>query len=303
MKTKIEKLPKSTIKLSVTIESQKVKDAYEEVLNEAIKNTEIEGFRKGNAPKKMVEDKIGVSNLYGDVINKVLQNYYPQALKENSVSPISQPRVEIKEFDLEKDFEFTATVATRPDVKVKDYKKALKDRYNERLEQKKKDNAERLKKGEALDDSHTHMGTNDILDVLLEKAEVEIADLLVEEEADRLMSRLVDQTQSIGLSVEQYLKAQNKTAEDLRKDYSKLAERNIKAELVLAQLVKDENIIVEDKEIEEMLAAVGDPSMAQKMGDPMEKFYIRSILEKNKLISKLIEETEGENYHEHHEHK
>ena len=91
MKTEVQKLPKSTIKLTVIVEAVKVKDAYKEILNEKIKTTEVEGFRKGNAPEKMVEDKIGVSNLYGDTINRVLQKYYPQALKEKAIMPICLP--------------------------------------------------------------------------------------------------------------------------------------------------------------------------------------------------------------------
>lgn len=299
MKTNIEKLPKSTLKITVTVESSKVKEAYEIVLDKAVLDTEIEGFRKGSAPKDMVKNKIGVSNLYGEVINDLLQKYYPQALKENLISPVSNPKVEIKEFDLEKDLEFVATVAIRPDIKVGSYKEQLKKRYEERVSQKKKENEEKLKKGEPLDDSHTHMGSNDIIEILLSVSEVEIADILLEEETERLMSRLVDQTQAIGLSMESYLKSQNKTSEQLKSEYEKVAEQNLKAEFVLGHLVVEEKVEVEDKEIEEMISAVGDEKTKERLQDPMQRLYIKTILQKNKLISKLIEETEGENYHEH----
>jgi FKBP-type peptidyl-prolyl cis-trans isomerase (trigger factor) len=294
MQTKIVKLPKSTLKITVTLEPQKVKETYEQVLDKAVQNTEIEGFRKGTAPKDLVKDKIGVSNLYGDVINELLQKFYPQALKENLISPVSNPKVEIKEFDLEKEFEFSATVATRPEVKIGDYKKELDKRYDERVGLKRKENEEKLKKGEKLDDSHTHLGSNDVVDVLLKTSEVEIADILVEEETDRLISRLVDQTQAVGLSMESYLKSQEKTAEQLRAEYSKLAEQNLKAEFVLNHLVGLEKVMVEDKEIEDMIAAVGDEKTKERLQDPMQKLYIKTILQKNKIISKLIEETKGE---------
>jgi FKBP-type peptidyl-prolyl cis-trans isomerase (trigger factor) len=299
MQTKIEKLPKAAIKLNVIVESSKVKETYEEVLDKAVQNTEIEGFRKGTAPKDMVKTKVGVSNLYGDVINELLQKYYTQALKENLIAPVSNPKVEIKEFDLEKDFEFTATVATRPEIKIGDYKKELKKRYEERVNQKRKDNEEKLKKGEALDDSHTHMGSNDVIDVLLKVSEVEIADILKEEETDRLVSRLVDQVQAVGLSMENYLKSQEKTSEQLNEEYGKIAEQNLKAEFVLNHLISDEKIAVEDKEIEDMIAAVGDEKTKERLQEPMQRLYIKTILQKNKLISKLIEETEGEKHHEH----
>ena len=283
----------------VTVEAAKVKEAYEKALDDALLETEVGGFRKGNAPRDMVKEKVGVSNLYGDVINDLLQIYYPQALKENLISPVSNPKVEVKEFDLDKDLEFIATVAVRPEIKVGDYKKALKVRYEERVASKKKENEEKLKKGEKLEDSHIHIGSNDVIDVLLNTSEVEIADVLSDEETDRLMSRLVDQTQAIGLSMESYLKSQNKTAEDLRKEYTKIADNNLKAEFVLGKLITDEKVEVEEKEIDEMISSIGDEATKERFADPMQRLYIKTILQKNKLINKLIEETEGENHHEH----
>ncbi len=299
MNTKIEKLPKSTIKLTVTLEKEKVKESYEKVLTEAVKNTEIEGFRKGTAPKEMIKDKLGVSNIYGEAINDLLQTYYPQALKENLLMPVSNPKVEIKEFDLEKDFEFSATFATKPEVKIKDYKKALKDYYKDKTEKLEKEKAEKFKKGEKIEETHVHIGANEIIDILLKESEVEVADMLVEEETDRVMSRLMDQLRSINLPVENYLKAQNKTAESLRKEYDEMSIRNIKAEFVLSHLLKEENIEVTDKEIDDMIGAVGDKGIGESFKDPMQRLYIKTILQKNKLISKLIEETEGENHHKH----
>ncbi len=96
MKTNIEKLPKSTIKVTITVENDKVKESYDKILTKAAQETEIEGFRKGTAPKEMVKDKIGVSTLYGDALNDLLQTYYPQALKENHISTVSNPKVEVK---------------------------------------------------------------------------------------------------------------------------------------------------------------------------------------------------------------
>jgi FKBP-type peptidyl-prolyl cis-trans isomerase (trigger factor) len=299
MKTNVEKLPKSTIKLTVTIENDKVKESYDKILTKAAQVTEIVGFRKGTAPKEMVKDKVGVSTLYGDALNDLLQTYYPQALKENHISPVSNPKVDVKEFDIGKDLEFTATFAIRPEVKIKDYKKALKAYYDE-----KKKNAEKEQKpAEAKEDKqekpqdehekHVHLGANEVIEVLLKQSEVEVADILIEEETDRMLARLMDQLKSINLTVEKYLAAQNKTAESLRKDYDLSSEKNIKAEFVLSQLILDEKIEVTDKEIDDMIGAVGDKALGEKMNSPMEKLYIKTILQKNKLIQKLVEETEG----------
>jgi FKBP-type peptidyl-prolyl cis-trans isomerase (trigger factor) len=303
MKTQIEKMPKSTMKLTVTVENNIVKEFYEKEVKKAVEETEIQGFRKGTAPRDMVIGKVGNSKLYGDTINEILQTYYPQALKENKVMPVSNPKVEIKEFDIEKDLEFTAEFAVKPEVKMGDYKKALKDYYKEKTEKKKIENLEKLKKGE-LDiekegHEHVHIGANEVIDVLLKESEVEIADMLIEEETDRLMSKLLEQLETIKLPLDKYLKAQEKTADDIRADYTKLADNNIKAEFVLSHLVEAEKIEVSDEEIDEMINAAGDPAVAEQMQDPMQKLYIKTILQKNKLLNNLIEETQGPHNHDH----
>lgn len=298
MKTNIEKQPKSTIKLTITLEKEKVKEAYEKTLTKAVENTEIEGFRKGTAPKEMVKEKIGISTLYGDALNELLQTYYPQALKENHISPVSNPKVEVKEFDIEKDLEFSATFAVRPNVKLKDYKKALKKYYEEKKEKAEKELDEKPKeegKEETKDehDKHIHLGPNEIIEILLNESEVEISDMLIEEETDRTLARLMDQLKTISLTPEKYLAAQNKTSESLRKEYDLLSEKNIKAEFVLSHLINEEKIEVTDKEIDDMVGAIGDKALGEKMSSPMERLYIKTVLQKNKLIQKLVEETEG----------
>ena len=302
MKTQIEKLPKSTIKMAVTIENDKVKEFYNNEVKKAVENTEIQGFRKGTAPREIVIEKVGNSKLYGDAINELLQTFYPQALKENKVSPVSNPKVEIKEFDIEKDLEFTAEFAVKPEVKIGDYRKALKNYYKEKTEKLEKEKLEKLKKGELNvekeEENHAHIGPNEVIDILLKESEVEVSDILIEEETDRLMMRLMDQLETIKLPIEKYLKAQEKTADELRAEYTKIAENNIKAEFVLSYLVGLEKIEVSDREIEEMIEAAGDPSVAEQMRDPMQKLYIRTILEKNKLLTKLIEDTQGPHAHE-----
>lgn len=290
MKTQVEKLPKSTIKVTVTVESDVVKKAYNRALDNAVKTATIEGFRPGTAPRDIVKEKVGESKLYGDAIDDVLRLYYPQALKENLISPVSNPKVEIKEFDPEKDLEFTATVAIRPEIKIGDYKKALKEKFDEKYEAAKKE----TKEGEP----HVHMNTGEILDALLKVTEMEISELILEEETDRLLSRFMDQAQKIGLSIEQYLKSQNKTGEQMRAEYAKLAENNIKAEFALSELIKTEKIEATEAEVEEMIKAAGDPKLV-RAEDPMQRLYIKSILQKNKLISKLVEEAEGDKHHEH----
>ena len=299
MQTNVEKLPKSTLKLTVTVPSEKIKQAYEKILIDVVNGAEIPGFRKGRAPKEMVLEKTDVSSLYGEVVNELLKTYYPQALKEHLIQPIANPKVEIKEFDLDKDFTFIATIATKPDVKIGDFRKKIKEQYEKLETQDKALNEERLRKGEKLEDTNIHLTVTNVIDSIVEVTEVELPEILIDDEIDRMLSRLVNQAESIGLSLEQYLKSQNKTSEQLRAEYKSISEKNLKSELALSKLVADEKIEVLDKEIEEMITASGDHALMNQMQNDTEKWYIKSVLGKNKLISQLMKETEGENKHDH----
>jgi FKBP-type peptidyl-prolyl cis-trans isomerase (trigger factor) len=293
MNVEINKKPKSTIEIKVVVPNDKVKQTYDGLFKEVVKNAEISGFRKGQAPEDKVKEKMDTSKIYGEVINTLLQTYYPQALKENHIQPVANPKVEITQFDLEKDFEFVATVAVRPEVKLGDYVAQAKKTLEARTKQLRETNAEKLKQGDKIEVDHAHLHPEDVINAIVDVTEAEIADMLVEDEADRMVSRLVDQAQAVGLSLDQYLKAQNKTAEQLRDDYKKIAERNLKAEFALSELIQKEKIEVTDQEIEITAAASGDPQAIESLKDPMQRWYVKSILQKNKLVAKILEEIEG----------
>jgi len=273
---------------------------YAKVLDTAVKDTEIQGFRKGHAPKEKVEEKLGVDKLYGNVINELLQTYYTQALKENHITPMSNPKVEIEEFSLEKDFEFTATVAIKPDITIKDYKKELKKYLEEKNVQVRKANEEKLKKGEKIESGtdHAHLHTNEIIDILLKNADMEVPDILIEEETNRLIARLVDQVLAAGMKMEDYLKAQNIDMDQLKKNYNQVAEQNIKAELVLNELIIQEKIVASEEEVDKAIAEIQDEKIREQLNNPVQKVYIKTVLEKQKLIEYIIKEVQGEHKHE-----
>jgi len=290
MQVKVEKQPKSTLSVSVTVPNKKVKEAYTKVLENVVKSADLPGFRKGQAPASMVEEKTNPSDLYGDVVNELLETYYPQAIKENKINPISNPKVELKEFEIDKDFEFVATIAVRPEIKIKDtYKTELEKLYKKQkteFEEANKDNKE-------ADLSNFRLSANEAIKKLVDLSDFEVSEVLVEEEVNRMLSRIVQQTQAIGMSMDDFLKSQDKTIESMKTEYEKTAEDNIKAEFILSHLINEEKIEISDAEIDTMIGAVGDDEAQKQMQDPMQRWYIKNILAKNKLLEKLLDDVEG----------
>lgn len=119
MSVKVEKLETNVVELEFEID----KDAFESAMQRSyiknIKHFNIPGFRKGKAPRKIVEKMYGSEIFYDDAINFVFPDAYEAAIKEAKVEPVSRPEVDIKQFpDAENCLVLTAKVTVKPNVKI-----------------------------------------------------------------------------------------------------------------------------------------------------------------------------------------
>ena len=123
MNCKVEKTDnKNELKIELTIEAEKFEEAINNVYNKNAKYFTIPGFRKGKAPIKMVEKQYGVQIFYEDAFNEVAPIAMEEAVKENNLEVVSRPEIDIKKKEKGKDLIFTATVQTKPEVKLGKYK-------------------------------------------------------------------------------------------------------------------------------------------------------------------------------------
>lgn len=280
-KSEIKRLPKSTVELTMTIPWSKIKEVYERTFIRVMAEVELPGFRKGKAPRKLIEEKIDRSKVYEEVIKEVVPEAYTAALKEHDVKPIVSPQVDLLEAKEDSDWKIKATVAQKPEVHLKNYKAAVAKAKTGagklwvpgQGEPEKKEDKEKVK-------------LDDVIKALLEEVEVEIPDLLVTEEANRLLARLVDETKLLGMTVDQYLKARGKTGEQLRADYAQQAQDSLKITFILEAVADTEKITVSDKEIEEAINAVKDESERVKLRE--QSYYIASLIRRQKTLDSLV---------------
>jgi trigger factor len=110
--------------MEVEIEAQHVSDTYDKKFREASRNVNIPGFRKGKAPKKIVEKYIHHDALKQDVIEQLVSESYSEALKnlEEPIEPIAEPKIELIKFNLSEPLVFKATLEVKPEVKLGTYK-------------------------------------------------------------------------------------------------------------------------------------------------------------------------------------
>ena len=118
----VENLEKSTVKITITVPAEDFEKAVTESYERNKGKYEIPGFRKGKAPKSMLEKTYGESLFYEDAFNSSVDHSYTKVLDESKLDVVSRPEIEIVDCGKGKDFVYTATVAVRPEVKLGKYK-------------------------------------------------------------------------------------------------------------------------------------------------------------------------------------
>src|SRR5438477_654144 len=97
MTSTIKQLPKATVELEMTIPWKDVQGTYEKIFDQVVKDAELPGFRKGKAPREMVEKSIDKTKVYQEVIKEIVPKAFSAAVKEHNLSPITSPKVDVLE--------------------------------------------------------------------------------------------------------------------------------------------------------------------------------------------------------------
>lgn len=119
--TKIEQLENDLVKVTIKIPLEKFEEGMEFAYNRNKNHVNIQGFRKGKAPRKIIEQTYGKEFLYEDAINFSLPEYYDNALRENNIIPVSRPALSTPVF-LEDGVEVVATLFKKPEITIGKYK-------------------------------------------------------------------------------------------------------------------------------------------------------------------------------------
>ena len=122
MSVQVETLEKNMAKLTVEIEAERLEKALDAAYNKQKKSISMPGFRKGKVPRAMVEKMYGVEVFYEDASNILLQETYPEAYDESGLEIVSRPEISIEQVEKGKSFIYVATVATKPEVTLGEYK-------------------------------------------------------------------------------------------------------------------------------------------------------------------------------------
>ena len=122
MSVTVEKLEKSMAKLKIEVSAEQLEKAIQKAYEKNKNKIQLPGFRKGKAPRKMIEQMYGKGVFYEDAANELIEEEYPKAVEECGEDVVSSPKIDVEQLEAGKDFVFTAEVALKPPVKLGKYK-------------------------------------------------------------------------------------------------------------------------------------------------------------------------------------
>jgi trigger factor len=119
---KVENVDKNVVQLEIEVDEEKFEEGMQTAFKKNSHRFSIPGFRKGKAPRYMVEKFYGEQVLYEDAINAVCPEAYDKVVEENDLHPVDRPEIDIKQIGKGKKLIFTAKVTVKPEVELGEYK-------------------------------------------------------------------------------------------------------------------------------------------------------------------------------------
>lgn len=129
----VEKVDKNVVSFEFSVSAEEFETGIEKAYRKNVGKINVQGFRKGKAPRKIIEKYYGAEIFYEDAINIVLPDAYDKAVEENNIFPVDQPEIDIKgEISKENGITFTAKVTVKPEFELGTYKGVKADKVSHR---------------------------------------------------------------------------------------------------------------------------------------------------------------------------
>ena len=261
-----------TIELTITIPVDLVEKTKNQVIEEHVKEAQLPGFRKGMAPKDMVEKSLDKDHLREDILRKLLPTSYSEAIKEHKIRPIINPKINVEKLEDGKDFVFKAFTCEAPKVSLGNYKEAIR---------KVTAKSKIVVPGK----EQTPIGFEEIAKELLNEAALTIPNVIIDSEVDRLLSQTLDEVKRLGLTLDQYLASTGRNIHGLKEEYRIKAENDVKLEFILQKIAEEEGIKVEEKEIDEAVAQ--GKTEAERQNLSQNRYLLANIIRQQKTLDFL----------------
>lgn len=285
MTFKQTELKNQTATYEITVLHTDIAKLYQSALKELALTVTVEGFRKGKAPLDLAEKHLGKEHIYDKLIQTLLPEVYKEILEKDKLQPVIAPKVELVSAKEGEDWTLKMIIALQPKVTVPDYKKLAKD---VQTDTKKKDiwvpgkedpKAPAQEGKEAVERKEEYLNT--LLKALLDKTQIELSDLIIEQEVNQRLARLLDDVRKVGLTIEAYFESRSTTQEKVKDELKKDVLNTYKLEYALNEIGDKENITVEKDEIDKLIAQISDSNGKE---EAKQNVYVYSMMMRKQKI-------------------
>ena len=259
------------VQITFTIPFDQITAARAKVVEELAKGATVPGFRKGKAPTSQVEKTTAPEKLIEKTLAKLLPQALGEAITEHKIKPAIYPKFELIKADDNADWQVRALTCEIPQFELGDYKKLITDNLKSHSAE-----ATRDKKEES------------VIKLLIETIKINIPKILIDEEVNSRLSRLLERIEKLGLNLDSYLASVGKTPQSLREEYIVQAKNTIALELILQKIAKQEAVKIDEKQIDEVIkVSEADTKTTERLNTPEQRLFIASILRKKAALESL----------------
>lgn len=319
----INKLPGSTVEIKAKVSAKELESHRDHVIEHIVEGVELPGFRKGHAPKDMVIKKIGEAAILSEIAEHVIGEVYPTIVTDEKIMVIDRPEILITKLDPKEGLEFTATVPVFPEVKLPDYKEIAKgiaskkeevvitdEEFAKSLEEIKKamsvegdftdetikklgsfENVEDFKKKLRSNLAEEKMSRNkdkkraEIIEAILEKTEMELPQILIDAETEKMMLQFKDDLTRMGTTLPEYLNKIGKNEKEVKADWNEPATKRVKSQIIINRIAGEEKMSPDEKEVETQVKKLLE--MYQGASKERAQEYVETMLINEQVLAFL----------------
>ncbi len=121
VKVSVEKLPGSETRVEVDFSWEELEKASDKAFRKLVQKIDIRGFRRGKAPRSLVERQLGKEYIYQEGLDELMNETYRSAIKENDITPLAQPEIDAPVLEIGQPYHFSLTVPVLTPVELGDY--------------------------------------------------------------------------------------------------------------------------------------------------------------------------------------
>ncbi|HET7098756.1 MAG TPA: trigger factor [Patescibacteria group bacterium] len=278
--TSVAKETDGNIQIIFTIPFPIIKKAKNDTIAEMAGDILVPGFRKGKAPLDKVEAKIPENTLIEHSLGHLLPKALSEVMNEQKLKLAIYPKFELIKAKNDEDWEIRGLTCELPEVDLGDYKEVIKGENraasivvpgNNKNEETTRDKKEQI-----------------VVKTLLEKFNLTLPKILIEEEVNGRLSNLLARIEKLGLSLESYLSSIGKTVDSLRAEYETQAKDAITLDILLTKISEAEKLKVDPKEVDSALAMSQATNKVDNEDPASRKRLLESILQRRLALDFLI---------------